>query len=89
MLRRRIDLRAVWTGSRGRAVGVGLLSPLAYVLVLYALARAPVSAVAPARETSILIGTLLGTTVLAEGDTKRRMITAGAIVLGVTALALG
>ena len=51
-----------------RAAGVGLLSPLAYVLVLFALARAPVSAVAPARETSILIGTLLGTTVLGEGD---------------------
>jgi drug/metabolite transporter (DMT)-like permease len=82
-------LRSVWSGSRGRAVGVGLLSPLAYVLVLYALARAPVSAVAPARETSILIGTLLGTTVLAEGDTRRRMIAAGAILVGVTALALG
>jgi drug/metabolite transporter (DMT)-like permease len=82
-------LRAVWSGSRGRAVGVGVLSPLAYVLVLYALARAPVSVVAPARETSILIGTLLGTTVLAEGDTRRRMLTAGAILLGVTALALG
>ncbi|MEO8688699.1 MAG: EamA family transporter [Solirubrobacteraceae bacterium] len=82
-------LRVVWAGSRGRATGVGVLSPLAYVLVLYALARAPVSAVAPARETSILIGTLLGTTVLAEGDGRRRMIVAGAILLGVTALALG
>jgi drug/metabolite transporter (DMT)-like permease len=72
-----------------RAAGVGLLSPLAYVLVLYALARAPVSAVAPARETSILIGTLLGTTVLREGDRRRRLMVAAAIVLGVTALALG
>ncbi len=71
-----------------RAVGVGVLSPLAYVLVLYALARAPVSAVAPARETSILIGTLLGTTVLREGDRNRRIVCAGAIVLGVAALAL-
>ena len=72
-----------------RAAGVGLLSPLAYVLVLYALARAPVSVVAPARETSILIGTLLGTTVLAEGQRQRRLLCAGAIVVGVTALALG
>ena len=72
-----------------RAAGVGLLSPLAYVLVLFALARAPVSAVAPARETSILIGTLLGTTVLGEGDQRRRLVCAGAILLGVTALALG
>jgi drug/metabolite transporter (DMT)-like permease len=72
-----------------RAAGVGLLSPLAYVLVLFALARAPVSVVAPARETSILIGTLLGTTVLAEGQRQRRLLCASAIVVGVTALALG
>jgi len=78
-----------WDHSRWRAVGVGALSPLAYILVLYALARAPVSYVAPARETSILLGTLLGTTVLAEGDTTRRLLAAGGIVLGVTALALG
>jgi drug/metabolite transporter (DMT)-like permease len=89
VLRARAELRGAWRSSRRRAVGVGLLSPLAYVLVLYALARAPVSYVAPARETSILIGTLLGTTVLAEGDTPRRLLAAGAIVVGVTALALG
>ena len=46
-------------------------------------------AVVFARETSILIGTLLGTTVLAEGDRNRRLLCAGAILLGVTALALG
>ena len=89
VLRARGDLRTAWTSSRRNAVGVGLLSPLAYVLILYALARAPVTYVAPARETSILIGTLLGTTVLAEGDTLRRLLAAGAIVVGVTALALG
>jgi drug/metabolite transporter (DMT)-like permease len=72
-----------------RATGVGILSPLAYVLVLYALARAPVSVVAPARETSILIGVLLGTTVLAEGQRQRRLVCAGAILVGITALALG
>ena len=86
---KRDRLHAVWSASRGRAIGVGLLSPLAYVLVLYALARAPVSVVAPARETSILIGTLLGTTVLVEGDGARRMIAAAAILLGVIALAFG
>ena len=76
-------------GDFRRAAAVGVLSPLAYVLVLYALARAPVSVVAPARETSILIGTLLGTTLLAEGDRNRRLVCAGAILVGVTALALG
>jgi drug/metabolite transporter (DMT)-like permease len=89
VVRRPDRLRTAWTTSLGRASLVGLLSPLAYVLVLYALARAPVSYVAPARETSILIGTLLGTTVLAEGDARRRLLVAGAILVGVTALALG
>jgi len=77
------------SGELRRASAVGLLSPLAYVLVLFALARAPVSVVAPARETSILVGVLLGTTVLGEGERHRRLIAAAAIVLGVTALALG
>ena len=65
-----------WVTSRRRAAGVGLLSQLAYVLILYALTHAPVSSVAPARESSILIGTLLGAVVLGEGDTRRRVIAA-------------
>jgi drug/metabolite transporter (DMT)-like permease len=89
VLHRRAGLRLAWETSRGRAAIVGLLSPLAYVLVLYALARAPVSYVAPAREVSILIATALGATVLAEGDAVRRIALAGAIVAGVAALAAG
>jgi drug/metabolite transporter (DMT)-like permease len=88
-LRRRTELRRAWSSSRRHALGIGVLSPLAYVLVLFALARAPVSYVAPARETSILIGTVLGTTVLAEGDARRKLVAAAAIVAGVSALALG
>jgi drug/metabolite transporter (DMT)-like permease len=72
-----------------RAAGVGLLSPLAYVLILYALARAPVSYVAPARESSIVVGTLLGALVLHEKDMGRRLVAAAAILLGVVVLTLG
>jgi drug/metabolite transporter (DMT)-like permease len=82
-------LRQAWTGSRDRAAIVGLLSPLAYVLILYALARAPVSYVAPARESSIVIGTLLGVFVLHERDAGRRLASAAAILAGVVILALG
>ena len=90
VLRGRRRLVAIaWRSSKGAAAGVALLSPLAYVLVLFALARAPVSAVAPARELSILVGTLLGATVLAEGDAARRTLAAAAIVAGVVALAIG
>ncbi len=78
-----------WTTSRWRAAAVGLLSPTAYVLVLYALVHAPVSYVAPARETSILLATGLGVTVLGEGDARRRAMAAGAILVGITLLALG
>jgi drug/metabolite transporter (DMT)-like permease len=88
-LRRREDLRAAWSASRLRALGVGLLSPLAYILILYALARAPVSYVAPARESSIVIGTLLGTFLLGEPDALPRLAAAAAILAGVVVLAVG
>jgi len=89
ILRHRDRLALAWDTSRWRAVAVGLLSPTAYILVLYALVRAPVSYVAPARETSILLATGLGLTVLGEGDARRRAMAAAAIVVGITLLALG
>jgi drug/metabolite transporter (DMT)-like permease len=89
VLRRPAAARRTWRENRRAVVGVGVLSPLAYVLVLYALVSAPVSYVAPAREVSILIGAALGAQLLAEGDVRRRLACAGAIVLGVAALAIG
>jgi uncharacterized membrane protein len=82
-------IRRTWDTSKRQAFGVGLLSPLAYILVLFALAKAPVSYVAPAREVSILIATVLGTTVLAEEGLGHRLVAAGGIVLGIAALAIG
>jgi len=49
------------------AVGVGVLSPLSYILVLTALDMgAPLSVVAPAREMSMMIGALFGMLILGE-----------------------
>jgi drug/metabolite transporter (DMT)-like permease len=78
-----------WRTHRFEAVGVALLVPLSYILVLTAMQFTPVSYVAPAREISILIGTVMGTRLLAEGDVHRRLAAAGAMVLGVMALAFG
>ena len=89
VLRRRDVLASTWREHRSQALGLGLLAPLAYVLVLFALARAPVSYVAPAREVSILIAAALGATVLSEGNVRARLAAAGAIVVGIAALALG
>ena len=68
---------------------MAVLSPLSYILVLTALVFTPVSYVAPAREISILIGAAMGARLLSEGDSKRRLVAAGAMVVGIIALALG
>lgn len=87
--RRRAEVANVWNTQRRAVVVVGLLSRLSYLLMLTALAISPVSYVAPARESGILFGTLLGSRVLAEGDTSRRLGGAAAMVLGIVLLALG
>ena len=78
----------VWQANRRAVLGVGTLSPLAYVLVLFALTRAPVSLVAPVRESSVVLGALLGVRVLGEGHLGRRIAAASAIAAGIAALAL-
>ena len=64
---------------------VAVLSPLAYVLVLEAMRTAPVSLVAPARESSIVVGSLLAWWLFKEPDPLRRLLGA-VIVLGGIAL---
>jgi drug/metabolite transporter (DMT)-like permease len=83
------EVRAEWAANRTAALAVASLSPLAYMLVLTALAISPVSYVAPAREIGILFGVLMGARSLAEADIGRRSIAAVLMVGGVIALALG
>ena len=86
--RRPGEIRAAWRDHRREAIAIAILAPLAYILVLTALASSPVSYVAPAREVSILIGALLGARLLGEPGLRRRAPAAVAIVAGVVALAL-
>lgn len=67
---------------------VGVLGPLGYILVLYAMQIAPVSHVAPARELSTLIGTWFGAQLLREKAAPARLAGALCIVAGVASLAL-
>lgn len=83
------EVRREWKTHRKQALGIGVLSPLAYILVLTAMVFSPVSYVAPAREISILIGAVMGARVLAEGDPQRRLLASAMMVLGVIALAIG
>ncbi len=88
-LRRLPSVRHELTAHRREILGVAFLSPLSYLLVLFALSFTPLSYVAPAREMSILIGTIMGSTLLSEEDGKRRILAAVLIVGGVVALAVG
>ena len=80
---------ALWKAHKPEVLGIAVLSPLSYILVLTALVFTPVSYVAPAREISILIGVAMGARLLSEGHAARRLISAGAMVAGVVALAIG
>ena len=88
-VRHRGKVLAIWREHKIEALGVAVLSPLSYILVLTALVFTPVSYVAPAREISILIGAAMGASLLAEGDVRRRLVAATVMVLGFAALALG
>ena len=87
--RRRDEVKAEWRDKKRWVFAVALLSPVAYVLVLTALTLAPISHVAPAREVSIVIGAFFGAKYLRESDARPRLWAAGAMAVGVIALALG
>ena len=88
-LRSRAELRQIWCDNRLEVVGVAVLAPLSYILVLTAMTFTDVSYVAPAREISILFATILGVRFLGEGQMTRRLIAATCMVGGVVALAVG
>jgi drug/metabolite transporter (DMT)-like permease len=67
-------------------IAIALLSPAAYILVLESLKYAPLTVVAPARETSILLGVFMGSRVLNEADGKKRLIASVLILSGIVAL---
>jgi drug/metabolite transporter (DMT)-like permease len=79
----------VWRTYRRQVLGAAVLSPLAYILVLTAMSFTAVSAVAPAREVSVLFGVVLGRRLLGEGSLARRLGAAAAIATGIICIAVG
>jgi drug/metabolite transporter (DMT)-like permease len=84
-----VPIGEVWRATRGPALVVGLLSPLAYILVLRALQLAPVALVAPARESAIVVGALFGWLVLHEPRPARRLVGAVVVLAGIVLIAVG
>ena len=66
----------------------GFCSVAAYAIVLWAMTRAPVAAVAALRETSVLFAAIIGTVLLKEGFGYARLAGAASVVIGVAALKL-
>jgi drug/metabolite transporter (DMT)-like permease len=64
----------------------GALSAAAYGVVLWAMTRAPVAAVAALRETSVIFAALIGAWLLKEGHIARRVAGAITVAAGVIAL---
>jgi drug/metabolite transporter (DMT)-like permease len=82
------SLVAEWRARWPSIVAAGLLAPFGYMLVLIALQTSQVSYVAPAREVGILLGALLGVTLLGEGYGRIRIAGSALIVAGVLTLGI-
>ena len=82
------EIKSDWIEHKWSILAIAVLSPAAYILVLEALKLAPLTIIAPARETSILIGVFMGSKALNETDGKRRIIASVLILCGIVALSL-
>ena len=86
LIRNRNAIRDEWRKNARYAIGIALISPLAYILVLTAMQTAPISQVAPLREVSMLFAAGFGARLLKEEQLKEKLLGAGLMVLGVVGL---
>ncbi|TNF84646.1 EamA family transporter [Pseudomonas sp. ICMP22404] len=78
------DARSLFCVRPGMLTAVvgGLVSLLAYGIVIYAMNEAPLGAVSALRETSVLFAALIGSVFLGETLTARRVLACAVIVSG-------
>lgn len=88
LLRRRHCIRAAIRADAVPILIVAVFSPLAYILVLTAMLKAPVALVAPLRESSIVIGSLVACRLFGEGHLARRIAGAVIVLAGIAAISL-
>jgi drug/metabolite transporter (DMT)-like permease len=66
----------------------GLLSTVAYGIVLWAQTKAPLAEVAAARETSVVFAAVIGLAVLGEDLGRRRVVAEFVIATGIVLIGL-
>ena len=86
-VRRWATVRTVLRDHWRDVLVVAVLSPLSYILILFAMQLAPVSIVAPAREISVVFVALAGWLLFKEPHPVARLSGAVVVVLGVALLA--
>src|SRR5690625_6642919 len=89
VLRRRDQLAPTWAVDKRQVIVVAVLSPLAYILVLYALTTTSVALVAPIRGSSSVLGALLSWWLVRERDPLRRVVGAGIVAAGIALMVRG
>ncbi len=82
---------AVAAFSRGWRLGLigGLAAFLGYAIVIWAMTRAPIAAVAALRETSVVFATIIGVVALREPFHAQRAIAVLVILAGIVLLRVG
>jgi len=81
--------RRLPSGLVMRGAGAGVLSVVAYGLVLWAQTKGALAVVAALRETSVVFGALIGAVMFHERMPSRRVLAAALIAAGAVILAAG
>jgi drug/metabolite transporter (DMT)-like permease len=84
---RRRELAHSLRSDTAKGLGGGIVCMAAYTLVLWAQTKGALAEVATLRETSILIGAVIGAVVLKEGFGRTRMAASAGVVLGIVLIA--
>ena len=87
VLPRRDALRREWRTNRPAILVVGILSPGAYLLVLFAFQLSKVAYVVAGREVSIVLSALIGSLWMREGALGHRLAGAAVVAAGVVCVA--
>lgn len=82
--------RTAWgdTATLRRGATAGLLTTIAYGIVLWAQTRAPLAEVAAIRETSVVFAAVIGVAVLGEDFGRRRIVAAVVIATGIVLIGI-
>jgi drug/metabolite transporter (DMT)-like permease len=85
-LRHRLDRRMLRDVPAG--FGAGVISVLAYGIVVWAQTRGPLALVSALRETSVISAALIATLLFKEPFARRRLLPSVAVALGIVLIAL-